>query len=171
MSILKNTRLYISGPIEHGISGFNWRTEPIKVFTQEFHMDVFDPFDDPKQQWTSSLSEAREKKDYDTMRNICKAFVRKDLAIVDRCDCLIGYLPKGVCTTGTHHEIINSSNAKKPTLLVCPEGKECVPLWYFGFINHNSMFGSWEDLYVYLREVNAGLHKDNDRWSFTYELI
>jgi len=33
------------------------------------------------------------------------------------------------------------------------------------------MFDSWEDLYRYLREVNAGMHKDNNRWSFVYGLI
>jgi nucleoside 2-deoxyribosyltransferase len=171
MSVLENARLYLSGPIENDPSKTNWRNAPTDVLIEEFKINVFDPYADPKQQWVPMLQEARKKKDYDEMRRICKAFVRKDLCMVDRSDFLIAYLPKGVYTTGTHHEIINAHNTKKPTLLVCPEGKEFIPLWYFGFIPHQVMFGSWEDLYKYLREVNVGMHKDNRRWAFLYGLI
>jgi hypothetical protein len=105
------------------------------------------------------------------MTKIAKAFVRKDLAMVDRADFTIAYLPSGVPTTGTHHEIINSNNAKKPTMLVCPQGKEFIPLWYYGFIPHEFMFGSWDGLWEYLCEVNKGKHVHNDRWAFTYGLV
>ena len=170
MTVLKNKRAYLSGPIEHDIEE-NWRIEPTKVFREEFEIELFDPFSDPKQQWVPVLELARKNKDYELMFKIAKAFVRKDLCLVDRSDFIISYLPKGVPTTGTHHEIINSVNAKKSTLLICPQGKEHIPLWYYGFIPHETMFGSWEDLYAYLREVNEGKHKDNDRWSFVYGLV
>ena len=96
---------------------------------------------------------------------------RKDLERVDKTDILAAHLPYKVPTTGTHHEIIVSDNAKKPTLLVCPEGKANVPAWYYGFIDLKYMFGSWDELYHYLREVNDYRHTDDYRWASTYGLI
>lgn len=171
MTYLSDKRCYLSGPIQYDVTGLNWRTAPKQILTAYFKIDLFDPFDDPKQQWLPHLKEAQEVKDYDRMADIAKQFVRKDLCMVDRSDFIISYLPYKVPTTGTHHEIINSANAKKPTLLVCPEGKDKVPLWYYGFIPHTAMFGSWDALYGYLEEVNAGQHKENSRWSYVYGLV
>lgn len=170
-SYLDGKRCYLSGPIQYDVSGLNWRTEPSQVLRQEFGIDLFDPFADPKQQWLPLLKDAQEKSDYETMTKIAKSFVRKDLSMVDRADFVIAYLPHKVPTTGTHHEIINSSNSKKPTILICPEGKNKIPLWYYGFIPHEVMFGSWEEVYKYLREINAGLHKENHRLAYIYGLI
>lgn len=170
-SILENARCYLSGPIEYDDTNHNWRDVPKKVLVEEFKVNLFDPFEDPKQQWIPLIAEARNKKDYAEMSRIAHGFVRKDLSTVDRSDFIIAYLPKAHPTTGTHHEIISSNNSKKPTLLVCPQGKEHMPLWYYGFIRHEFMFGSWEELFDYLRDVNAGKHHANDRWAFLYGLI
>lgn len=169
---LARTRCYLSGPIEAtNPDEPNWRNEPKQVLWKEFGINIFDPFDDPKQQWVPILKEARDKCDYETMRNIAKNFVRKDLSLVDRSDYLIAYLPYKVPTTGSVHEIINSNNAKKPTLIVSDGHKKNVPLWLYGFIPHNVMFGCWDDLYDYLHEVNDGKHKDNNRWHFIYGMV
>lgn len=168
---LIGARVYLGGPIEHDDTGLNWRTEPSKVLVERFGVDLFDPFSDPKQQWVPTLVEARNNCDYDTMAEIARDFVSKDLIMVERSDILISHLPKGVPTTGTHHEIIFSSNNKKPTLLVCPQGKQHVPLWYYGWIPHQCMFGSWDDLYDYLQEVVEWKHTDNRRWRYRYGLI
>jgi nucleoside 2-deoxyribosyltransferase len=80
-----------------------------------------------------ALKKAQSEKDTDTIAKIAKSFVRKDLCLVDRADFLIAYLPNKIPTTGTNHEIINSNNAKKPTLLVTDTGDITnIPLWYFG---------------------------------------
>lgn len=171
MGILENKRCYLSGPIENDSIEHNWRTEPKRVLNEEFKVKLFDPFEDPKQQWVPLLNSAKERRDYEEIARIAHGFVRKDLALVDRSDFVVAYLPKGVPTTGTHHEIIWSDNAKKPTLLVCPQGKEHCPLWYYGFIPHQFMFGSWEELYDYLRDVNVGKHRGVDEWAFVYGLV
>lgn len=170
MKVLKDKRAYLSGPIEHG-DGIDWRVQPKKILTEKFGINLFDPYADPKQQWSPILKQARATKDYVKMAEIAKCFVRKDLCIVDRSDLLIAYLPYSVPTTGTVHEIINSSNAKKPTLLVCPQGKEYVPLWYWGFIPQEEIFGSWDELYEFLEKIENGHFKDNFRWSYIYGLI
>jgi len=168
MGFLKNQKLYLSGPIEYDVS-VNWRDNPKKILVEEFDINVFDPFADPKQQWVATLKEAQKNKDHDTIVRICKSFVRKDLCMVDRADFTIAYVPHKVPTTGTTHEIINSNNAKKPTLLVTDSPDiTYIPLWYFGFIPTEFMFAGWDSLFVYLREVNEGRHRHNDRWSYIY---
>ncbi len=170
---LLGARCYLSGPIENDVTGseHNWRDGPRIALRDRFGIALFDPFADPKQQWVPILTRARKERNHAVMREIAKRFVRKDLAMVDRADFVIAYVPYKVPTTGTHHEIIMSNDAKKPTLLVCPEGKEFAPLWYYGFIPPEVIFGSWEELYDYLEEVNKGQHADNDRWAFTYGLV
>lgn len=169
-NVLKGKRCYLSGPIEND-THVDWRVEPRHVLQSIYKIELFDPFADPKQQFVPALKQARIDKDFETMARIAKAFVRKDLAMVDRADMTIAYVPHGVPTTGTHHEIINSNNAKKPTLLVCPQGKEFVPLWYYGFIPHEFMFGSWDELWGYLGGVAAGSQVGSDRWAYIYGLV
>ena len=171
---LKYKRVYLSGPIEHATGGDGWRENLRNVLTDEFEVDLLDPHADEKQMWAKELHEAQKNCDYETMRRIARGFVRKDMAWVDRCDFLIAYLPYKVATTGTHHEIIYASDAKKPTLLVCPEGKQYNPLWYYGFIGEKGddyMFGSWDELYDYLREVKDWKHTENFDWAFVYGLV
>ncbi len=169
MDYLHGKSLYLSAPIENH-TGPNWRTSVKNVLIDRFKLDVFDPFDDPKQNFAAEIEEARKRKDFKTMQKISKGFVRKDLIKVDKTDILVAFLPYKVATVGVCHEIINSNNAKKPTLLVA-EAKELIPFWYFGFIKLEFMFGGWENLYQYLDEVNSGKHMHNDRWSFIYGLV
>ena len=170
MGILAWKKVYISGPIEHDNKSFNWRIEPTKVFTELFGLDVFDPFSDPKQQWVPDLITAKTNRDFDEMARIARRFVRKDLQVVQRTDIVVAYLPHGIPTTGTHHEILNSWSYKNPTLLVS-DRKEDIPLWYYGFIDHKYMFGGFTDLYEYFQEIEAGKHVDDLRWAMIYNLI
>ena len=168
---LKGTRLYLSGPIEFDRTDANWRIEPTKVLSTRFGINVFDPFADPKQKWTSVLQEAKKRCDLEEMARIAKGFVRKDLCSVDRSDVVLAYLPEATPTCGTHHEIFVSNMAKKPTLLICPQGREKLPIWYYGFVSPEFMFGNWDSLYDYLNEVNDGKHRNNNRWWFVYNMI
>ena len=168
---LNGARCYLSGPIEYQLD-LNWRNKPKEILEKKFGINVFDPFEDPKQQWVPVLDQARKDKDYDKIVEISKSFVRKDLCLVDRSDFLIAYLPYKVPTTGTIHEIINANNAKKPTLLVTDKNDiSFIPVWFFGFINRNSIFPNWESLYDYLDEVQNGKHLENNRWSYLYGIV
>jgi len=171
MNYLQGKRAYLSGPIQYDTSGVNWRIEPTRVLRDEFKVDLFDPFADPKQQWLPALEAAQAACNYEEMRSIAKRFVRKDLSMVDHSHFVVAYLPYKVPTTGTHHEIISSNEKKKPTILICEQGKQKIPLWYYGFIPHEFMFGSWAEAFAYLKEVDIGLHKDNNRWALTYGIV
>jgi hypothetical protein len=169
MSVLMGKSLYLSGPIQNEVDP-TWRVKPTKILAERFGINVFDPNADKKQQWAPDLASAKTKCNFDEMSRIARLFVRKDMQQVQRADIVVAYLPPGVPTTGTHHEIINSWSYKNPTLLVS-DRKEHIPLWYYGFIDHKYMFGGFENLYEYLREVDDGKHKDDFRWAFVYGLI
>lgn len=171
MHFLKSKKAYLSGAIEHDADqNHNWRIEPTEYLTNRFGINVFDPFADPKQQWVSSLNEARKARDYLAIQSRAKKFVRKDLGTVDRQDFLIAYLPYKVPTFGTTHEIISANDRKKPTLLVTDMNDIAyIPLWFFGFIPIEFMFPCWNALYDYLAEVDEGKHRENNRWSLVYE--
>jgi len=170
-SVLENLRTYLSGPIEFDATHHNWRTEPAEILRNRFKIDLYDPFADPKQQFSEELIQARKNRDFPAMQKIAGRFVSKDLSVVQRSDILIAYLPYKVPTTGTHEEIITSNRNKIVTLLVCPQGREFLPLWYYGYIKLKYMFDSWEDLYTYLDEVNNFQHTDDKRWAFAYGLL
>jgi hypothetical protein len=171
LNFLRNKRCYLSGPIQYAKDEF-WRSEPIHVLQSRFGIDLFDPFSDEKQKWTENILKAKEFNDTETLTSIAKQFVRKDLAMVDRSDFLIAYLPKGIQTVGTVHEIVNSNQSKKPTLLVVDTPTIMdIPLWYFGFIKTKYMFAGWKNLYEYLEEVDSGKHKDDNKWHLVYDLI
>ena len=170
MGCLAGAKAYLSGAIEHSDPRDNWRVEPIRVLTERFGINVFDPNADPKQQWTPRLVQAKTERNFEEMARICKLFVRKDLQIVQKSDIVIGYLPCDISTTGTHHELINSWSYKTPTLLVS-DHKENIPMWYFGFIDHKYMFDGFSSLYDYLQEVEDGKHKNDLRWAMIYKLI
>jgi nucleoside 2-deoxyribosyltransferase len=171
MNFLKNKKCYLSGPIQYG-EDKNWRISPKKTLKEIFEIDVFDPFDDPKQQWVPALEEAKENKDLETMVNIAHNFVSKDLCMVDRSDLIIAYVPHKVPTIGTTHEIINSNNSKKPTLLVTDMNDiTYIPLWYYGFIPVEFMFPNWNFLYQYLEKINNKTEVLHKRWKYIRQEI
>ena len=168
LNVLKGKRLYLSGPIEFGDHSLNWRIEPKKVLAERYGLEIFDPFEDPKQNKVDELDAACEAEDWDTVEDITEQFVSKDLTLVNQSDLLIAYLPRKVPTTGTVHEIIVSNQNKRPTLLMCPQGKKYIPKWYRGFIKREHTFGSWEEIYAFLDAVVRGDWKDHKRWRFIY---
>ena len=175
MNYLRGKRVYLSSPIENlstqeSLSFNHWRSN-LEKFLNNLGVVIFDPAADPKQQWAPKLREMRESCDYDGMHEISFKFVRKDLQSVGHSDFLIAYLPYKTPTTGVTHEIILSNTNKNPTILYCPQGKQFISFWYYGFINHKYMFGEQDKLFQYLQDVDNGIHKDDDRWWFAYDLI
>ena len=169
MNYLNGSRCYLSGPIEcQDLYPVDWRSPLHQGLKKRYGITVFDPSIDPKQKLREDIVAAKEAKDFPRLRQIMRQFVRLDLGVVDRCDLLIACLPHRVPTTGTHHEIINSNNSKKPTLLYCPQGIHNIPDWYFGFIDEEFMYETPDALFAYLDRVDRGDEKHNNRWYFLY---
>lgn len=165
MGCLEGRLCYISSPIE--LSGpSDWREDLHKQLYDRFIIDVFDPVYDPKQNFVGELRRLRELKDYNGIAEIARRFVKKDLGVIERSDFVIAVLPYRVPTCGTHAEICLANQLKKPILLVCPDAdKAYLPLWYFGYMNLEMMFGSFDEVYDYLKKVDNE-EIDYERWHF-----
>lgn len=172
MPLLDGKRVYLSAPMEFSSAGNEWQNKTRKwvkhVLTEEFKLKVFDPYDDPFQNIAEKVKKLKSEGNYEEVRKIAKPFVNSDLALTDRADILVAYVPYKVATVGVTHEIINANNAKKVTLLVEGTDKSKISTWYSGFISDKYMFGIWEDLFSFLRDVNADKYKDNHRFHFLY---
>lgn len=170
MGILKGKKIYLAGPMEFDEKE-DWRSPVIYKLMTEFQLDIYDPSKDEKQILLEQVQEAREKSDCDKLEEIAKTFTKKDFGTIDRSDLVVAYHPRGIATTGTPCEVKHSLDLKKPTFVICPNGKVWASLWYFGLMKHQYIFGSWEDFYSYLREVCEGKHNGNHRWKFVLGLV
>ena len=94
-----------------------------------------------------------------------KAVVRQDLRCVDIVDFVVVYMPPGVHSTGTIHELIQADIERKPTLVVCEDLTQLAD-WFFGIIPLQYMFESFEGLLEYLYLVDRGYIQDDPRWQF-----
>jgi len=171
---LRGLRCYTAGPIEYTfqLSDENkkFNKEKLDNFLEEKGVRVLDP----RKIFFRGISEIEDRKklmenrDFKEIRRQVKLIVRKDLRAVDISDFIIAYLPKGVRTTGTVHEIIEADRQRKPVLLLCPEGIEHIPLWFFGIIPTEYMFESLKDLTDYLEKIDTYPEPDklSDRWQF-----
>lgn len=153
-NFLKDKLFYLSAPIEFGTD--NWRYNFKETIIKKFNLKIYDPFLDPKQQWVEKINSARKDKNYDEMSLIARNFYLKDCLMVDKSDGLIAYIPYKVATHGVPCEISQSLKSNKPTYVVCPQGKELIPIWYYGMLPHKNMFGNFDELISYFEKINNG---------------
>jgi hypothetical protein len=196
MGYLQNSRCYLGGPIDNDLSTVNWRPPVIKELTNRFGINVFDPFNDPKQNKGGLIKQAKADRDKKRVQELVSGFVRKDLGVIDRSDFTISkfsyqdiYFPSDIFnedgtvhipskpsriqvpTTGTVHEVVNADLYHKPSLLICEEGWWNLPSWLLGFVPTQYWFSSWDEVYSYLDKVDKGGFMDDDRWHLVYGLV
>lgn len=168
MNKLENLRCYLAGPIEYMPKDYNgFDKNELIDFLENLGIKVIDP-KKLKFQGVSEISNRDElfkNHDFQEIRRQMKIIVRKDLRAVDISDFIIAFLPKGVKTTGTVHEIIQADSQQKPVLLLCPEGIENIPAWYFGIIPLEYMFSSLDKLKDYLLNIP----EYDNHWQFIME--
>lgn len=176
MSNLKNLRCYFSYPIEYS-NQENELSEAKKKLSDFFNQTSVTLID-PKNISSKGISEIdltilRDRHNYEEVRRIMKAIVRKDLRAVDLSDFIVAFLPVQIKTTGTTHEIIQADDQKKPTLLICPSGIQDIPAWFFGIIPLEYMFSSVEDAIEYLKSIDSiDLNEiRDDRWQFIIQSL
>lgn len=171
MGALLNSKCYLSSAIECDTSTSNWRQEIIAKLSEEFGVITYDPAQDIKQTQVHILNEALEAENYDLVEQITKKFTKKDFIEIDRCSFLIASIKKNVQSTGVPTEVVHAINLKKPVLICSYPDKKSCPKWYFGNLHHKYIFGKWDDLFTYLKEVDEFKHRDNHRWWYTYKML
>jgi hypothetical protein len=164
MNILNKTRCYACGPIEFcANAGRSWR-ETLEEEFKKIGIIVFNPLNKP---FIDSVPEGKEVTNYykqklaeggfEEVRKHFVTIVQDDLRQIDLCDFTAAYLPANVKTIGSVHEAIVSNSQKKPTFLICPQGKKNLPLWWFGVIHYDYFFDSLEEFIQYIKDLDAGI--------------
>ena len=143
-NLLRNTRVYLSGPMDFVASRevekkFGWRNR-VSEFLQELGVTVFHPWFKPEIQGVKeygredeTTAKVRAQWSFDpsekgaNARAICADHfwpaLHMDLRMVDTSDFIVAYVPTNVYSVGTPHEIILCRSERKPVLFVSPPVK------------------------------------------------
>ena len=175
MNKLKGLRCYLAGPIDAAEDdGVGWRKEATK-WLKTRSVKVLDPCDKPIS-YTAykeidiekhKMMELKSNARYFELSQRMSEIAHVDLRMTDISDFLIVYINPNITMFGTIHELINSLNQKKPTLVVVEGGKKVAPNWLFGIMDFNFMFDSFEELYDFLNLIDTeSIQANLSRWVF-----
>ncbi len=161
-NILRKTRVYLSGPINYSVDAYTWR-EYLKIELNKLGVICFDPLDKPfidshpegPETTARYLSLLKEGK-FEQVHQEIKKVRADDLRMCDICDWGIVFLPKDVRTVGTIEELAELNRQKKTILVVCPEGKELIPLWIYGMLNPKFFYSSLEECLEDIKTIDSG---------------
>lgn len=166
MNRLKYHHVYCAGPISYAPdAGCAWR-DMVSPWLTDMGIIVLNPckkpldtdqlgFRDENMEDTLRLKEMMES-DPDRASAILKDIRHFDLRLVDRADFLIVYLPEGVRTCGSWEEVFTANRAKKPVLVMSPQGISTAPMWVRGTLPKEFFFDNWADLFSYLKRIDSG---------------
>lgn len=167
MDKLRGSRCYLSGAMEvlpdHGIE---WR-QTLGPFLENLGVMVLDPTNKPTDRINETperWQELRATEQYDQLRKEIKILRCVDLRMVDISDFLIVNLSNDVRTCGTWEEMDVANRQKKPVIVRIKEGKNQCPLWLFGKLPHEMIFGSWDEVKDYLIKVDRDQVDHLRRW-------
>lgn len=178
MNKLAGSTVYLSGAIDSvPDNGYGWRDD-ITSFLQSIEIGVINPLKKPiindrykeGPNLVEKIRKLKEQAEYNESREIMKNVVRADLHLLDISNFTIVYLDMDYHHCGTYSEVTYSALERKPTLIVCKQGKQNVPNWLFGLCPHELFFNSWNELKNYIKHVafdNINNINDlNGRWKF-----
>lgn len=175
MNKLNGLRCYLAGPIDHANDdGKGWRIK-VQKWLEKKGVFVFNPCDKPisYQQYKeideekTKMMALKESGRFFELTQRMKEIVHVDLRMVDVSDMVIVYIDPKTPMFGTIHELINSLQQRKPTLVVVEGGKTKAPNWLFGLMDFNFMFDSFDNLYQFLKHIDEDyIEADLSRWVF-----
>jgi len=173
MNKLKNTICYLCGPMDRvDDGGVGWRSS-ITPLLKDMGVGVLDPCNKPTQfaveddGFRDQIESLKQKGEFFRVKELMRDIAAIDLRMVDIAHFLVMYMDLNAHSCGSYHEAFVSIQQKKPLLVMCKQGKAKCPNWLFGVMPHEHMFGAWDSLLEYLKNVNKGKDtKDYNRWRF-----
>lgn len=169
-NILKNTKVYLAGNMEHSDDSVNWR-DYLKSELNKLNIRTLSPLDVVfiNQQTESEEDRTRLKKmrsigNLDEVSSYMRLVVQKDLRLIDLSDFIIINLEVNKPTFGTLHELIIATQQKKPIFLSVGDRNSC-PLWLLGIIKPKYIYNNIEDILSIIRDIDSGKKEiDVNRW-------
>ncbi len=173
MNRLKRTRCYLIGGMDRAAdAGVGWRRRT-KAELADLEIDFFDPTRKPIDVGVEDDDSrrlrrmAKQRGHFDLVRAEMKPIRGVDLRMVDTSDFDICHLDLETYAFGTVEEITLANRQKKPILVHMEGGKDQAPDWLFAMIPHELIFGTWDELYAYVRHIaHDELIDTLGRWYF-----
>jgi nucleoside 2-deoxyribosyltransferase len=173
MNRLKYLSVYLVGPIDRCPNlGKGWRDD-LTPFLREKGVAVLDPLDKPveegneidQREYRHTLKKSGE---YEKFRQIMKEVRAVDLRFVDKADFFIVNYDTSIPMCGTFEEIFLANRARKPIIIMCPQGKEAIHDWLYGTLPYELFFENWDEVKAYLNYVDTATEVDRvgNRWLF-----
>lgn len=168
MDILRNSRVYLAGPVDNDAQARGWRRSITEDLLEPLNIIVYDPLVKPA--WMSDNTRInprlyntylysnelpKERIVFDALKEISEVC----MAAVTSADWVICHLPRSIFTFGTIVELDRTSLRNKPVLFHCPEGVPSTwALEQFSSIANwkDTFFPDWDSLYGHIRKINNG---------------
>jgi len=150
--------------------GADWRKK-FRSDLADLGLIFLDPTNKPIEtvdevQLLADIKIARETENYELLAS-GRDVRHIDLRMCDMASFVVANLDLDTPTCGTWEEIFDSNRSKKPVLVRCLQGKRNAPGWLFWTLPHQHIFSTWEEIYTYLRNVDAGIDNESyGRWLF-----
>lgn len=188
MNLLKDTTVYLAGPVEFDENHRSWRDE-ITEFLNKIGVKVYDPLVKPDclyppitqenpsgyldnfRKWYNSdkpLELSNSLKIFNALKYVRKICLR----LVRASDWTIFYLPKKF-SVGTYEELTEAVRLDKPILVFCEDGQMYTSSWALSMIpndvgeTHEIFNENIEDLKLSISSIDEGRTKiDPLKWIF-----
>ena len=171
MGYLKDKVFYAIGAIDRtNDGGHGWRDDLIPEL-EKFGILTINPCRKPISVAVENDEERAERyrmveeERYDELHEYMKKICHEDLGYCDQSDAAIAYIDLDVHMTGSYEEIFWLNRMKRPILIWTKQGKKKTPLWLFGRLPSEMIFGSKNELLDYLAEIdNSTPETRHRRW-------
>ncbi len=179
--VLYGSKVYTIGNLQAESYEFakGWRDEfkramdLMGVITMSPLDEVFVNFKFESKGFRELMYECLEKGDHDTVHKEFQSIRRRDLAMVDHSQFIVGILNPAIPTFGTIEELSFATRANKPIFLVIHGGRKRVPLWVQGMVKPECIYEKLDYVIGDLHKINAGLTPiSNEKWRiFKHEYL
>lgn len=169
-NILKNSRVYLAGNLEHSDNPDSWR-EKVHRELSPLSIKILDP---TKKVFENQVLETKEDREHlkylreqgylGAVREYMMGVVQKDLRQIDLSDFVIFNIEVEKPTFGTNHELIVSIQQKKPIFVAVGDLKK-IPLWFLGIIKPQYFYNNVDEIIQKIKSIDSGETViDSDRW-------
>jgi len=174
MNKLAGMRCYLCGPIDCAPDfGIGWRRD-ISDFLKSMKISILDPTDKPingymdeKEELVHIREQYKKNGQLEYVTRLVKRIRAIDLRLVDLADFLIIHLDTTIFSCGTMEELFWGNRMKKPCLTHIEQGRINTPDWLLGTLPLEHFFDTWQDLKIYLTNINNNSKIDTTRrWCF-----
>lgn len=170
MNILKNSRVYLAGNLEHSDNPDSWR-EKVHKELSPLSIKILDPtqkvFENQVLETKTDrerLKALRESGDLAAVREYMIPVVQKDLRQIDLSDFVIFNIEVEKPTFGTNHELVVSIQQKKPIFVAVGDVRK-TPLWFLGIVKEKYLYNNIDEIIEKIKSIDSGETViDSDRW-------